>query len=230
MKPFNDIFTKPTTKPKKESMQNPKTPIIIDTREKQSLTAANLIEKKANIKFEKLEIGDYLIKDIIIERKTLSDFAGSIINKRLQEQLSNLKKYPRYFLLLEGFDYDYENLPINENAIRGMLLSIATDFQIPIIYTKDSEDTANFLLLLAKKYERTQVNFSIRHSKNQKSLEEQKQFILEGFPGIGPTIAKSLLEEHKTLEKIFKLPKSKLKEIPKLDDKKIEKFKKLLRK
>jgi len=228
MKSLHDIFGKKSSQTPKIKAPNPNTPIIIDTREKQSLTAANLMEKKANIKFETLEIGDYLIKDIIIERKTFSDFAGSIINKRLQEQLTNLKKYKRHFLLLEGFGYDYENFPVNENAIRGMLLSVATDFQIPIIYTKDSEDTANFLLILAKKYEKTKVDIAIRHSKNQKSLDDQKQFILEGFPGIGPTLSKTLIEKYKTLNKIFKVPKEELQKIPKFDENKIDKFKKIL--
>ncbi len=39
------------------------------------------------------------------------------------------------------------------------------------------------------------------------------QFILEGFPGIGPKTAKKLLEELKTLKKIFNSPDKKLQKI-----------------
>ena len=227
MKQIENIFSK--TKLQKETKcPNPKIPIIVDTREKQSLIAANLLEKKANIKFEKLEIGDYLIEDTIIERKTFQDFVGSMINKRLTEQLREIKKYPKHFLIIEGFHYNYNKFNTHENAIRGILISIATDFQVPIIYTENEEDTANFLILVAKKYEKPKQQISIRPSKTLKTIEEQKQFILEGFPEIGPIAAQSLLEKFPTLQTIFNATEEQLKQIG-LDDNKIKKFLKLLK-
>ena len=204
MKELENIFS--NSKIEKESIcPNPKVPIIIDTREKNSLIAANLIEQKANTSFEKLEVGDYLVQNTCIERKTFSDFLSSMINKRLPEQLINLKKYEKYFLIIEGFGYSYNKYNINENAIRGMLLSIATSFQVPIIYTANESDTSKFLISLAKKYEKkSKTEYSIRQNKTAKSLEEQKQFILEGFPEIGPSTAKALLTEFEKLKDIFK--------------------------
>ncbi|MBU2576951.1 MAG: hypothetical protein KKF50_04480 [Nanoarchaeota archaeon] len=225
-KQIENIFSKKKLE-KEPICPNPKTPIIIDTREKQSLIAANLMEKKANIDFEKLKIGDYLIQDTIIERKTFSDFVGSMLNKRLFDQLREIKKYPKYFLIIEGFCYDYNKFNVHENAIRGMLLSVAIDYQIPIIYTEDEKDTANFLILVAKRYERPKSQDSIRPSKTFKTPEEQKQFILEGFPGIGPATAKNLLDKFPTLQKVFNTTKEDLKEI--LDENKMEKFLGLLK-
>jgi len=226
MKQLENIFSK--TKPQKETQcPNPKIPIIVDTREKQSLISANLIEKKANIEYEQLEIGDYLIKDTIIERKTFSDFISSVIDKRLFTQLEEMKKYSKYFLIIEGFYYDYDKFNVHENAVRGMLLSIAIDYQIPVVYTKDEEDTANFLILTAKKYEKPKQEMSIRQSKTLKTLEEQKQFILEGFPGIGPAAAINLLDKFPTLQRIFNSTQEELKEI--LDENKLKKFLDLLK-
>ena len=223
---IENIFSK--TKIQKElPCPNPKIPIIVDTREKQSLIAANLLEQKANIKFEKLDIGDYLIQGTIIERKTFSDFVSSMLNKRLHEQLINIKKYDKYFLLIEGFYYNYNKFNIHENAIRGILLSIANDFQIPIIYTEDEKDTSKFLITLAKRYEKPKTSSSIRQTKNIKTLEEQKQYILEGFSGIGPVAAKTLLVEFSSLKNIFNSTEEELEKI-KLDDKQIGKFFSLL--
>ena len=224
-KKIDDIFSKERKRPM-VSCPNPKTPIVVDTREKQSLVAANLLEQKAKIKFEHLEIGDYIIGDICIERKTFQDFLGSMVNKRLIKQLRELKKYPRPILLIEGFYYDYESHNIHENAIRGMIGSVATEFQIPIIYTEDEKDTSKFLINLAKKQEKPKQESSIRQAKSFETLEERKQFILEGFPKIGPTTAKNLLEKYRTLEKIFNLKDKELKEF--IDDKTIEKWKKVL--
>tara|TARA_Y100000310_G_C20687609_1_gene820102 strand:- start:808 stop:1509 length:702 start_codon:yes stop_codon:yes gene_type:complete len=231
MKPLENIFSKTKTLPNNQiKCPNPKTPIIIDTREKQSLVVANLIEKNANTKFEKLEIADYLINNIGIERKTFSDFISSMLNKRLLSQLQELKKYPKHFLIIEGFDYNYspEQFNIHENAIKGMMLSVAVDFQIPIIFTENKEDTADFLILLAKKFEKAKTPLSLRPSKTHQTLKQQKQFILEGFPGIGPTISKELLKNFKSLEKIFTASREQLKTITKLTEDKIEKLKNLL--
>ena len=90
-----------------------------------------MLNKKANIKFEKLDIGDYLIQDTIIERKTFSDFINSMINKRLQEQLINLKKYQRHFLIVEGFDYDYKKY--NVHGVQFHTESIKTTIGIKIL-------------------------------------------------------------------------------------------------
>lgn len=206
---------------------NPKIPIIIDTREKQSLIAANLIEQKANTKFEKLEIGDYLIGETCIERKTFSDFLSSMISKRLQYQLINMKKYENNFLILEGFCYNYNEFNIHENAIRGMILSIINDFKISIIYTKNEIDTSKFLIGLARKKEKLPKEYSIRQNKTQKTIQERKQFVLEGFPEIGPSTAKTLLIEFGSLRKIFNTLPEELEKI-KLDKSQIKNFFSLL--
>lgn len=225
-KEIHNIFS--NSKTEIQEVPNKKFPIIIDTREKQSLVAANLIEKKANIKFEKLEIGDYLINNIAVERKTFSDFQSSIMDRRITQQLFEIKKYPRAILLVEGFAYNYSNSIIHENAIRGMLLSSILDFGIPIIFTENEEDTANFLIVLAKKQEKEKTEISLRPEKTAKTLEEQKQFILEGFPGIGATLSKRILEKFKTLKKIFEAPEEEILSIEGFNESKMKEFKKIL--
>jgi Fanconi anemia group M protein len=224
-KQIENIFSK-SSEPKKEIPN--KFPIIVDTREKQSLVYSYLVGKNANVKFEKLEIGDYLVGDVIIERKTFKDFQASIIDRRLMKQFTEMKKYSKSFLLLEGFLYNFSDSIINENAIRGMILSCALDFEIPIIYSQNEEDSAKLLLVLARRLEKPEKENSLRFKKTEMTFEEQKQFILEGFPGIGPTTAKALLQKYKTLEKIFGCPKEKLAKTELFDDKKLGNFKKLL--
>lgn len=226
MKEIENIFSNTPTQ--KVSCPNQKIPIIVDTREKQSLIAANLIEQKANIKFEKLDIGDYLISKIAIERKTFPDFLSSIVDKRLQKQLISLKKYENSFLILENFHYNYNEFNIHENAIRGMILSIITNFKIPIIYTKNEKDTSKFLIALARKYEKSGYSeFSIRQSKTPKTIQEKKQFVLEGFPEIGPNTSKKMMNKFKTLKKIFDSLPEELKEIG-LNESQIKSFLSLL--
>lgn len=229
-KEIENIFS--SSKVKEKPKQKIKTPIILDSREKQSFIAANLREQGVTIKFETLEIADYLINEIAIERKTFKDFQSSIIDKRLISQLENLKKYEKKLLILEGFYYNYSDSKINENALRGMMLTTPLSFQVPIIFTENEEDTAKFLVLIAKKQDKISEGkvqeFSLRHSKTAETLQEQKQFILEGFPGIGPTSAKKLIASHKNLISIFKTKKNKLKDEKILDERTIDKMKEIL--
>lgn len=202
---FYDIFTK-----KRDKEKNIKLPeIIIDTREKQSLVPSYLSKLNANFKFEHLDISDYLIGNIAIERKTFSDFISSIINQRLFQQLKEIKKYPSCFLIIEG-KAESENKKI-ENASKGMILSVILDYKIPIIFTKNEEETAEFIFILAKRIAKPKTEKSIRFSRALRNLEEQKQFILEGFQGIGPKNAKKLIKEYKTLNNIFLVSEEQLK-------------------
>jgi Fanconi anemia group M protein len=199
-KVIEDIFSAAKKEKDKEEI---KTEIILDSREKQSLIAANLREQGVKIKFETLEIADYLVNNIAIERKTFRDFQASIIDRRLAVQLEQLKKYKKKMMIIEGFLYDYSASRISENAIKGAMLSSALSFDIPILFTKDEEDTAKLLKLLAKKQDKQKTENAIRPQKSTETLAEQKQFVLEGFPGIGPTSAKKLIELHKNLKTIF---------------------------
>jgi len=186
--------------------------IIADHREKNSLVIAELCSLGVDVEIRHLPVADFIINDTAIERKTVSDFISSMINKRLLRQLEEIQQYPKKLLLIEGTSeqelYDDLEGGIHGNAIRGFLLHISLELQVPIIFTKDYEDTAKFLSLIAKKKKQTHI--SIRAKKRSRSKKEQMQFILEGFPGIGPATAKKLLKEFKNIKSIINAPTKKL--------------------
>lgn len=218
MKKILNIFSK-----QKESRKE-KLKIQIDHREKNSLVPSELA-KNFEIEFKQLPVADYIIKDTAIERKTISDLKASIINKRIVQQLLELKQYPSHLLLVEGIiDEDLYSSPgIHENALRGFLLSVALEFQTPIIFTHNEKDTARYLYVLARKTEKPESG--IRASKILKDEKQQKQFILEGFPNVGGTKAKALLEKFGSLEKIFTADEEELSSIL---GKRAKDFKKIL--
>lgn len=195
---------------KKNEKKNSK--IIIDIHEKNSLVPSYLKELQSEIEFKDLKIGDYLINNIIIERKTDSDFISSMINKRLTNQLKSLKKYKKRILIIEGLEYEkLKNRKINPNAIKGFLVSISINKNIPIIQTKDSFETAGYLNIIAKQQTKEQENKF--HKKIAKNREEQKNYILQSFPKIGPIKSKKLLKEFNNLKEIFNSEKQNLEKI-----------------
>ena len=202
---FHNIFSK--KKLKKEKKQK----IIIDNHEKNSLVASELASLGFQIEFSHLPVADYLVNDVAVERKTISDLKSSVISKRIISQLLELKQYPKNILLIEGFDESvYEGL-LHENAFRGFLLSVAVDFQVPMIFTQNEKDTAKYLAVLAKKHLSKEVSF--RPSKIAFSSDEQIQYILEGFPNVGPVKAKKLLKKFKSLKNIISASINDLQEI-----------------
>ena len=211
---------------KKKRKEKNITTIIADIHEKNSLVISELC-KSSEIKIEikSLKIADYLIKNIAIERKTVSDFISSMINKRLIEQLRHMKKYESALLIIEG-DLE-EALKENTNmskALRGFIISISLNYKIPIITTKDYLDTSNYLITIAKQQSKQKTETSL-HSKIPKTKTEQKSYILESFPSIGPIKAKKLLEKFKTISNIINAKEEELEEILK---KKVKDFKDLI--
>jgi Fanconi anemia group M protein len=203
MKPLFDIFSKPKRIIKKETE---KQKILVDYRERNSLVASTLVELGFEIEFRELKVADYLVNNVAIERKTVSDFVNSIINKRIIRQLQELQQYNNKLLIIEGIDeqelYSDDNTDektIHPNAIRGFLLSVTIKHRIPVILTKNYEDTAKYLAVLARKKEKES---SLNVTKKSLNKKERLQFILEGFPGIGPKTAKKLLQHFKTIKNI----------------------------
>jgi ERCC4-type nuclease len=205
-----DIFSKVRKKKEKKPR------VIMDYREKNSLVYSQLIELGIEVEVKELKVADYLVNDVAIERKTVQDFISSMLNKRLANQLQSLQQYKNRILIIEGIDehelYSNEihDTGIHPNAIRGFLLSIILGYKTPIIFTKDSEDTAKFISVLSK---RQKKELSLNVSKKNLNKKERMQFILEGFPGIGPKTAKKLLSHFKNLREIFSASSDELTEI-----------------
>ena len=211
MKKIFDIFSKKYSKDVKEQ---PKA--ILDYREKNSLIPSELINLGLEIEFRNLKVADYIIKGVAIERKTISDFVSSMINRRLLKQLEELGQYKERLLIIEGIDEqelytDSEDwIGMHPNSIRGFLLSILLKYKVPIIFTKNYEDTAKFLSVLSKR----KPNEPILNVKNKNlNKKEQKQFIIEGFSGIGPKTAKKLFKKFKTIKNIINASEEELKEV-----------------
>lgn len=201
---------------------SPKQKIIIDYREKNSLVASELVHLGLKIEFKELKVADYIVNNVAIERKTILDFVSSMINKRILRQLEELQQYKNKLLIIEGISEQEiypENNGVNPDSIRGFLLSILLKHKIPVLFTQDYKDTAKFINRIARKKPQ---EMGIRANKKSLNKKERLQFILEGFPGIGPKTAKKLLEHFKTFKQIINASQ---KELQKIIGKKAEVFK-----
>jgi len=205
-KPILEIFSK--TKPRKEV---PKQKVIVDHRENKSSVPEELKKLGLEVEFKELKVGDYQVRNTIIERKTQQDFLSSMVNKRLLRQIQDLEKLDKKLLIIEGNrNFSDVNDGINPNAVRGFLLSITLKNKIPIIQTKNQKETAKFLQLISNKKER---EMSLNPSRSNLGPEEQLEYIIEAFPGIGPKTSKKLFQELGTIQNIINAPEETLQKI-----------------
>lgn len=196
--------------PKKEEL-----PVVFaDTREGNSKVIRHLSEMEIDVKVQAMAVGDYQVSDeVVIERKTAKDFVDSIVDKRLFKQARSLmEEFKRPLIILEGDDL-YNGM-INPNAIRGSIASIALDFGISIIPTRNAQDTAAMIKRIAiREQSGEKTPIQIRTDKKPVNLWEQQLFIIESFPNIGPVNAKNLLEHFGTVANIINASESQLQEV-----------------
>lgn len=220
-KPIESIFSKPKKQEKSPKNKNTKK-IIIDHREKSSLVPSYLERQDFEIEYQQLNVADYIVRDVAIERKTIDDFISSMLNQRLRKQIQELQQYENRLLIIEGLEErelysnnneteNDEKTGMNPNSIRGFLLSITLKHKVPIIYTKNEEDTAKYLEVLNKK--QSSPTMSWQAQKMNLSSEEQLKFIIESFPGIGPKTSQKLLEKFGTIQNIILAPTESLQEV-----------------
>ncbi|MDD3083641.1 MAG: DEAD/DEAH box helicase [Candidatus ainarchaeum sp.] len=205
--------------------------IFVDTREQASNVVKKLFEKECKIIMKPLPIGDYVLSnEVCVERKTIEDFLNSMIDGRLFNQLIDLREnYPKPLIILEGNINELFNLRnIHKNSIIGALTSIALDYQVPIINTKDVQETTDYLYNIAKREQIIkEKEVRIRIGRKGLTLKEKQQYIVEGLPLVGPVLAKNILKKFGSIKKIVNANEKELQEVENLGKKKAKEIKKI---
>lgn len=190
--------------------------IVIDSREDSKHPEFKTIITREGLKVsvQELPAGDFLLlaspnkQSLLIERKTVNDFANSIRDNRIWDQSKLLKEAAlidghRPIVLIEG---DLEELVKYRGwRIQSILRVIDTlilDMDIPVIYTPNKEASISWIIAKAKSLGRTEEKKVIRMRVERKpmTLNERILYVAEGL--VGPQLARRLLEKFKTLRAI----------------------------
>lgn len=211
----------------KQLLLNPKGKIVIvcDYREKEVNEA--LKKMGAIVKEMDLECGDFICsKRVAIERKTYDDFISSIVDGRIFEQASELKKnFEKPIVLIEG----YSTREINENALKAAIASLVVDFGITLISTRNQLDTAKTIYWIAKKeQEEKKFALAFKVGKKPEDGNKVKEFIVSSIPGVSTVLSKRLLERFGSVEKVFSASEEELKSVKGIGEKLAKKIRKIL--
>lgn len=198
--------------------------VIADSRERGS-QLLQLLEQSPSfdVHIGRLQCGDYLVaSQVTVERKRYDDFAVSLIDGRLFTQAAALSQLSRPLILVEG---PRQPAPagqgarsglaggVNRHALKGALLSLATAWRLPVVFSRDAAESAWILERLGRQSLKHTAQL-VRHGRRPKRLHSRRSFVLQGLPGVGPVLAGRLLERFGTLRGVFAADEQELAQVP----------------
>ena len=157
-----------------------------------------------DVRMVRLAVGDYLIdEEVVIERKTIADFAASLADGRLFTQAARLAHSAhRSILLIEG-PTPAAVPAVHPHALEGALVSLAAMWRLPVLHSLDVEHSARILQCLANQVSRPHQTTLRRFDRKPKRLASRRLFVLQGLPGVGPALAQRLLAQLGSVEGVI---------------------------
>lgn len=182
-----------------------------------------------DVQMVRLPTGDYLIDDeVLIERKTIGDFAASLADGRLFPQVARLAHDPhRSILLIEG-PAPASVAAIHPRALEGALVSLAALWRLPVLHSTDPQHSARILQLLANQASKPRQHTLRRFDRKPKRLASRRLFVLQGLPGVGPALARRLLAHLGSVEGVITAEAAALTQVRGLGPKKAVRIRQLV--
>ena len=190
--------------------------IIADDRERKSGVVEYLAGlEHVGVHIQRLSMGDYQADGrLLVERKTLKDFAVSIIDGRLFRQMTRLASSAFMgVLILEGTIQDMHKLGVNREAMQGALITVSLILGIPVLRSKDASETAKLIVYCARQITSRARAGVYRHGYRPKDKRKKQLFILQGLPGVGLERAGRLLNTFGSVEAVISASSSELQSV-----------------
>lgn len=141
-----------------------------------------------------LKTGDFVYKDLVIERKDASDLASSIKDNRLKEQALRMRNdFTHNYVIIEGDPYDLDYSHLHRNAVNGTQVSLNTD-GINTIRVDSEKDTAYVIHKLINEYENTEEKVE-KLSRTTVETEDPSVAMLSCVEGISAEKARKIFKE-----------------------------------
>jgi Fanconi anemia group M protein len=211
--------------------QPPGVVIVADHREAASGVVKHLSSLNALVKAEQLEVGDYVLSDrVAVERKTASDFTGSVADGRVFGQLERLaKSYESPVLLVEGSPEMLFGNGLHPNSVRGALSSIAVDLGVPMIWSRNPKETAAQLYWIAKREQHECSRpVQLRSFSMDAPLHKHQEFLVSGLPNVNTVIGRRLLERFGSPAGVFAATEDELRSVDGIGEIKARRIREML--
>ena len=145
--------------------------------------------------FKELAFGDYWVNDqLIVERKTMRDFAESIIDGRIFTQAGSLaQRVEGVVFLLEGGMSQWEEINMRRECLQGAIITLTLLYGFPLLRSLHAEESARLMVYAAQQIQRSARETAYQHGRKPKRKRTRPLRILQALPGIGPERAEQTL-------------------------------------
>jgi len=171
--------------------------IVVDDRERNMAVVTALENQGAEIEIGRLRVGDYKVDDrLLVERKTVSDLAQSVISGRLfrqARQLAALSAF-RSCVVIEGSPDDLQTGGISRPGYHGTLISLTLVYGLPVLRSASPSETASIILSAAGQLKRRAVSPPRRHGRKPTFVRRNQLLMLQEISYVGPDRATELLK------------------------------------
>jgi Fanconi anemia group M protein len=198
--------------------------VIADLRERNEELLEALADRGVDVERTTLNVGDFVLSDrVCVERKTVSDFESSIIDGRLFDQMRRIREHYSFpLLIVEGHRADSR---LGSTIMNGAIASLYIDHGIVALAVPDARGTAETMACIAKKEQSGEVREpSAKGGARAYTMGQLQTRIIGNLPGVGPKIARALLEHFGSVKAVSNASKEELMKVEKIGKKKAERI------
>ncbi|MEZ0394573.1 MAG: ERCC4 domain-containing protein [Desulfurococcaceae archaeon] len=189
--------------------------VVIDSREdsKHPEFRKFLEQRGLRVSVQRLGAGDFLLlappgrRSVLVERKTVADFANSIRDGRLWDQARRLAEAARVdghapLMVVEGWLGSLERTGWRIQSVLRAMDELVLDVGVPILNTPGPRATAEWVAAKAASLGETSKKTvqRLRVEKKPMELMDRILYVAEGLAG--PTLARRLLDRFCTLRDV----------------------------
>ena len=168
------------------------------------------------LEVRRLTCGDYRVEGrLLVERKTLADFARSVVDARLFRQTAAMAQSARRgILILKADGSELADSGLSRESMQGALITVGVFFGIAVLRSNGPSETAQLLLYLGRQAQKYARGGLARPGYRPKGRRARQLYVLQGLPGVGPGRAEKLLEHFGSVQAVAAASAKELEAVP----------------
>src|SRR3990167_4142204 len=168
--------------------------LIIDSREPPEI-AEEFRRRGCEVEVKELPIGDIWHGGVLIERKTYSDFYGSMVSGHMHDQLIRMKEDGVKHPIIIVYRAPYEPLSKEQMAV-VMGHSTTLNIPLPTFRLSKEEDFFELVLRLCKHYDNGDYFENLRAPVVIQKHANPSTTLYAALPGVGITLADRIAKKY----------------------------------
>lgn len=155
----------------------------------------------------KLLVGDVVYKGLCVERKSAGDFINSLFDRRLFEQINEMRNFEYPVLVIVGSLYEalrqHQNYKNVRKSVFGAISSCLLAYRIPVMMLYSELDYIQFICSTVKYMDYSKKGMrEVPITKKNRTIYDEQEDLVASIDKVGIAKAQELLLHFKTVKRI----------------------------